>query len=204
MSKFTIGLTGGIGSGKTAVSDRFKSLGIDIIDADIVAREVVCIGSDALHQIETKFGQTILLDNGELNRAKLRAIVFNDSADKEWLNNLLHPLIRQNILKALKEAKSDYCILVAPLLLENGLQHLVNRVLVIDVSRQCQIARTITRDSSDKAQVEAIINSQISRQDRLSLADDVIDNESISLADIEKIVAQLHQKYLEFSKTGEN
>ena len=203
MSSFIVGLTGGIGSGKTAVSDQFKALGIDIIDADIVARDVVTPGSDALDAIQKRFGESVLFDNGELNRANLRHIVFSNPDEKQWLNELLHPLIRQNIIAALSQAKSAYCILVAPLLLENKLHHIVDRVLVVDVSRECQIKRTIKRDNSSKAQVEAIINSQISQDERLKFANDVIDNENLSLKQLSKKVVNLHQMYLDLSKTLE-
>ncbi|WP_286263058.1 dephospho-CoA kinase [Thalassotalea atypica] len=198
-----IGLTGGIGSGKTTVSDMFKAHGIDIIDADIVARRVVEPGTKALEQIAVQFGKAILLANGELNRAQLRTIIFNSSSDKEWLNQLLHPLIRQEMLSQLKAAKSSYCILVAPLLIENKLEQFVNRVLVIDINEAQQIERTAKRDHSDEGEVKKIIASQISRSERLAAADDVIDNSSNSADNISIQVGKLHEKYLELAKKSD-
>ncbi len=195
-----IGLTGGIGSGKTTVSTLFEELGVDIVDADIVARDVVAIGSPALAQIKQTFGEQVLLADGSLNRAKLRTIVFNNEADKQWLNNLLHPLIREAILTQLKATTSPYCLLVAPLLLENKLETYVDRILVIDVAVETQIERTLTRDTSKRAEIEAIIASQISRENRLAAADDVIDNSTSDFEALKKTVTALHQRYLILSK----
>lgn len=197
MSAFIIGLTGGIGSGKTTVSDLFAVKGIDIIDADIVAREVVKVGSSGLSSIVDRFGDSMLTEEGTLNRAKLRELIFADESKKEWLNQLLHPLIRQEILSQLAAATSKYCILVAPLLFENNLQKFVNRSLVIDISEQLQITRTVKRDKSAQSQIEAIIASQISRQDRLALADDIIDNSPNNQKQLLASVEALHQRYLQ-------
>lgn len=199
MSTYIVGLTGGIGSGKTTVSDKFYALGIDVIDADIVAREVVAIASPALSQITAKFGDQILLDDGSLNRSKLREIVFANEQDKQWLNKLLHPLIRQEILAQLAHAKSNYAILVAPLLIENKLTEYVNRVLVIDVPQEVQLQRALKRDSSNENEIKAIINSQCDRQTRLSHADDIVDNSSDTSLLIEQ-VAQLHDNYLSLAQ----
>ena len=160
-------------------------------------------GSDALTAIKKRFGDSVLLENGTLNRKQLRHIVFSKPDEKQWLNDLLHPLIRANIIAALSAAKSCYCILVAPLLLENKLHHIVDRVLVIDVSPECQIERTMARDNSSKDQVEAIISSQISRTDRIKLADDIIENESLTFNQLTEKVVHLHQTYLNLSKTLE-
>jgi dephospho-CoA kinase len=194
-----IGLTGGIGSGKTAVSETFSRLGIDIVDADIVARDVVAIGTPALTTIVDKFGSDILLADGQLNRQKLRSLVFTNDDNKSWLNSLLHPLIRESMLCELKASTSPYCILVAPLLLENKLQKFVDRVLVVDVSIETQIDRTLTRDKSNRSEIEAIIASQISRADRLAAADDVINNDDITLIELKQQVEKLHQTYLSLS-----
>lgn len=195
MSKFVVGLTGGIGSGKTTIANMFAEYGVDLIDADIIARQVVAPNSAALSQISTHFGRSYLLADGNLNRSKLRNTVFADNNAKQWLNNLLHPLIRIALLEQIKKAKSYYCLLIAPLLIENNLTQYTDRVLVIDVSELTQINRTIQRDNIDKTQVKNIINSQITRDKRLLAADDVIDNNGPDLTLIAKQVKQLHQYY---------
>ncbi len=198
MSKLIVGLTGGIGSGKTAVSDLFAELGIDIIDADLIAREVVEPGQPALSKIQLKFGNDILLENGSLNRTALREKVFQDESAKRWLNSLLHPLIRETMRLRCEQAKSDYCILAVPLLIENGLTTMVNRVLVVDVNEELQLARASSRDGVDRKNIQAIMQSQASRQQRLAKADDIIDNNRDKSALIEQ-VNQLHHTYLELA-----
>lgn len=195
MSKFIIGLTGGIGSGKTTVSDMFANLDIDIIDADIAARIVVMPGSKALSAIESYFGTDFITETGELNRAKLRSQIFSNLDDKTWLNNLLHPLIREEILAQISKSTSSYCVLVAPLLIENGLQKLVNRVLVINIDEANQVARTAARDLSSVAEIKRIIASQMSSEQRLSFADDIINNQDLGLDNIQQQVTKLDQKY---------
>lgn len=206
-SKFVVGLTGGIGSGKTTITNIFADFGIDIIDADIVAREVVEPGSKALSQIVDHFGKMFINDDGQLNRPLLRRHIFNNDENKQWLNNLLHPLIRQGMLHKLNASTSEYCILVAPLLIENKLDKLVNRVLVIDVSEKIQIERTTKRDPSSREEVQRIIKSQISREDRLAKADDIIDNncnyhdfDEMAYKHIKNCVIKLHQKYQQLAK----
>lgn len=195
MAKYIVGLTGGIGSGKTTVANLFAEFGITLVDADIVAREVVALGSSGLEQIKAHFGDKICLASGELNRAALREIIFSDKSQLEWLNNLLHPLIRQTMLKQVEIADSEYVILVVPLLFENGLDSLVNTTLVVDISPELQVSRTSLRDNVAPPQVEQIINSQISREQRLLQADDVINNQG-ELAELQSQVALLHDKYL--------
>ncbi|GLX77784.1 dephospho-CoA kinase [Thalassotalea insulae] len=195
MADFIVGLTGGIGSGKTTISNLFAKLGVNIIDADVIARDVVKPGSPALTAITHHFGQQILQNNGQLNRGLLRAIIFKNQNEKAWLNQLMHPLIRTAITNALKECPGSYCILSAPLLFENKLNAITNRDLVIDVSPTTQIKRTTGRDDVDEQQVQAIIDSQMARSERLALADDVIDNESSDLAQVKQKVAKLHQQY---------
>ena len=195
MSKLIIGLTGGIGSGKTTVTDIFSELGVDIIDADIAARMVVEPGSQALKAIKKHFGVEFIDHHGQLNRSMLRSRIFSHADDKAWLNRLLHPLIRQEILAQITQAKSDYCILVAPLLLENNLQKLVDRVLVIKVDEINQIARTVARDPSSEEEVRRIIASQMPSEKRLSFADDIIYNENISLKELRQQVIDLDNKY---------
>ena len=198
MANYIVGLTGGIGCGKTTVSDLFQALGVPVIDADIVARQVVAPGSPCLTAITEHFGPDILLESGELNRSLLRQKVFSNTEDKTWLNNLLHPAIRQKILSELAEVQSAYAILVAPLLLENGLEQYVQRVLVIDVPESVQVRRTLARDNTSEEQVKAIMAAQLPRQERLKRADDVIANDS-SVADLTSKVAALHQQYLQMA-----
>lgn len=204
MAHLVIGLTGGIGSGKTTIANLFAQYNIAIIDADIVAREVVAVGQPALAQIKAHFGEEILLKNGELNRTLLREKVFSSKsgehqAEKVWLNNLLHPLIRQAIIEQINAAKSQYCLLVAPLLLENNLTYLVDRILVIDVDEQTQIKRTCHRDKNSTEQVKNIIASQISRKERLQQADDIINNQTDIETEIKQQVQALHYKYLQLA-----
>lgn len=200
MSKLIIGLTGGIGSGKTTITDYFKALGIDIIDADIIAREVVAINSPALQKISQHFGDDYIQVDGQLNRVLLRNRIFSNEVDKHWLNNLLHPLIRNKIINQTEEAKSPYCILVAPLLIENNLLSIVNRVLVVDVNESTQIARTMARDNSSLQEVKSILASQTNRTKRLEVASDIINNDSTKLEEVQEIVISLDKKYLTLTK----
>ncbi|MFY0642076.1 MAG: dephospho-CoA kinase [Bermanella sp.] len=194
-----IGITGGIGSGKTAVTNEFAKLGIDVVDADIAARTVVAKGSFGLEQIKQHFGENIVLEDGSLNRAKLREIIFKDADAKKWLEQLTHPLIRQEIISGLQHSKSPYTILVSPLLIESGQNELVNRVLVVDVTVELQLQRTCERDNNPPAQVESIIASQLDRDKRLSFADDIIVNNQ-TLEHLQQQVAQLNQQYLRLSE----
>lgn len=198
MSKFVVGLTGGIGSGKTTVANLFAAEGITLVDADIVAREVVAKDSKGLKAIVEHFGTEMLTPEGELDRAKLRERIFNQSAEREWLNQLLHPMIRQEMLEQVKNATSPYVIMVVPLLFENGLDRLVNRTLVVDISPELQISRTVIRDQVDVTQVNNIINSQCSRSEKLARADDIIDNQG-EISALKREVLALHQRYLQLS-----
>jgi dephospho-CoA kinase len=194
-NKVVIGLTGGIGSGKTTVANFFADLGIDIIDADIAARKVVEPESNALVQISKHFGLQYIKADGTLNRPLLRSQIFSNDIDKLWLNNLLHPLIRQTMLNEIEQSQSPYCLLVAPLLIENNLQSLVERILVIDVCEEEQIKRSVLRDPSSKEEIIRIISSQIPRKERLKHADDIIDNTKSDLSIIKESVMKLDQKY---------
>jgi dephospho-CoA kinase len=200
MSALVIGLTGGIGSGKTTISDHFQSLGVKIIDADVIARQVVAIGSPALNAIAEYFGDDYLLEDGQLNRAVLRSHIFSNEVDKKWLSELLHPLIRAEIVKQTSAAKSPYCVLVAPLLIENNLLMLVNRVLVVDISEETQLARTLQRDTSSEQEIKAIIASQTTRSTRRKHADDIINNDNLTLSEVKVIVSELNTKYLALTK----
>jgi dephospho-CoA kinase len=195
MSQFVIGLTGGIGSGKSTVADLFADLGIKVIDTDIIAREVVAPGQEALNAIISRFGKNILDQQGQLDRRQLRDRVFSEPEHKTWLNNLLHPLIRQQMLEQTRQATSSYCILAIPLLVENKLQTLVDRVLVVDVSESTQLSRTVRRDNNSEQQVRNIMQAQASRQQRLALADDVIYNDG-DPTELAPQVKKLHNHYL--------
>ena len=190
-----IGLTGGIGSGKTAVSDIFEELGIGIVDADLASRVVVEKGRPSLEEIAKHFGQGILTEAGELDRAKLREIIFNSDEEKNWLESLLHPVIAKQIQEELKASSSPYTILVSPLLLETNQKDFCNKVLVVDVPVETQIERTLKRDDVSLEQVRSIIKAQISRDKRLELADEVIVNDK-SLEDLQLAVSKLHQQFI--------
>ncbi|ARU55999.1 dephospho-CoA kinase [Oleiphilus messinensis] len=195
-----IGLTGGIGSGKTAVSDRFATHGIAVIDADIASREVVEKGEPALNRISEHFGSEALLEDGALNRAYLRKRIFDAPEEKQWLEALLHPLIRDRIIQQINrfsqdpEYKPAYLLLVSPLLLETNQWELVDRILVVDVPREVQLARTTARDNCDPKTIEAIIAAQSPRDFKLERADDIIENTG-SLNDLHNAVEKLHNQY---------
>ena len=199
MSKLIIGLSGGIGSGKTAVSDRFAAKGIDVIDADVIARLVVEPGSDALNRIQQHFGADIVDDNGQLQRAELRKRIFSHPEEKQWLEALLHPLIAEETLRQLGNIQSAYGIYVSPLLVEGGQKALCDRLLVVDVAEDLQLERTMQRDDNDRAQVERIMASQASREQRLAAADDVLDN-SQPIDTLDERVDALHQQYLQLAE----
>ena len=198
LSSFVVGVSGGIGSGKTTVTDLFKALGIEVIDADVIARQVVEPGSNALQKIVDEFGPDIITRNGQLDRAKLREMIFRESQLKTWLNALLHPLIRDQMALQTQQAQSPYCILSVPLLVENNLNDSVDRVLIVDVLEQTQLDRTLKRDTVDPQQIKSIMKSQATREQRLAIADDIIDNNGVQ----EGLVAQvhkLHQHYLQLA-----
>ena len=190
-----IGLTGGIGSGKTAVSETFEKLGITVVDADLASRVVVEKGKPCLEEIAKHFGDDILNENDELNRAKLREIIFNSDSEKLWLESLLHPAIAEQIKDELNASKSPYTILVSPLLLETNQRDFCDKVLVVDVPTELQMERTTKRDGVSEDQVKSIIKSQINRDERLQLADEIILNEG-SIEDLEMIVRELHEKLI--------
>ena len=196
---FIVGLTGGIGSGKTVVSDYLASLNIDIIDADVCSRMVVAKGQPALVQITKHFGEHILQVNGELNRTALRQKIFQHIDDKTWLETLLHPLINDEILRQIGETRSDYTVLVSPLLTETQQHLMCDRITVVDVDEQTQLQRTIARDDNDAKQVKRIMASQSPRGARLAKAHDVLTNNS-TLSALQKNTHQLHLTYLQFSK----
>ena len=196
---FVVGVTGGIGSGKTAVTDRFSQLGITIVDADLASRVIVEPGRKALVEIAEHFGDDILLHNGELNRAELRKRIFSDSDEKTWLEQLTHPLIGEEIRRQLDNSTSPYTIFVSPLLIETTQAQLAHRILLVDVTVEVQISRTMHRDANSEEQVRAIIASQASRADRHAKADDIILNDQ-GLDWLDQEVARLHQHYLELAQ----
>lgn len=198
MMTMVIGLTGGIGSGKTTVANLFGDYGIDIIDADIIAREVVEPNTTGLNAIVDKLGADILLTDGTLDRSKLRNAIFNQQQLKDWLNGLLHPLIREKMLSNISKATSPYCLLVVPLMVENNLQTMTHRLLVVDVDESVQIKRTQTRDNVAPEHVKKILMAQASRQNRNAAADDIISNNGNS-AELKNKVAELHQEYIKMS-----
>ncbi|GAA6166282.1 dephospho-CoA kinase [Sessilibacter corallicola] len=198
MSKFVVGLTGGIGSGKSAASSYFESLGIRCVDADIVSREVVLPGTRALSEIEKHFGNNVIDNQGELNRKILREIIFHDPDEKVWLEKLLHPLIRERIQLLIANSKSPYTILSSPLLIETK-QHLqTDYVLVVDVPENTQLSRTLKRDGGNEKTIKSILSNQLSRTQRLKYADDIIDN-STDLKTLHAQVESLHKKYLDLA-----
>lgn len=199
INNWVLGLTGGIGSGKSAVSEMFEKLNIVVVDADIAARQVVAPQSEGLNAIAAHFGTNILNPDGSLNRGQLREIIFADGQQKAWLNNLLHPLIREKLLTDLANAASEYVILVAPLLFENNLDQYCQRTLVVDVPVEVQLHRTTKRDNVTEQQAKNIIAAQMSREDKLAHADDIIDNNR-SLVLVETELQQLHNRYLALSK----
>lgn len=198
-SGYVVGLTGGIGCGKTTISNEFKRLGITIIDADEIARDVVAPGSEELEAIIKQFGPEIVQSDGYLNRAKLRSIVFAEPEKTQWINDLLHPKIRAQMLAELSASVSSYTILSVPLLLENGMQTLCNRILVVDILPEQQLQRVLARDQSEPTTIKKIMTAQIDRKKRLSLADDIIDNSGQPSESIEQ-VQKLHQIYTKLTK----
>lgn len=192
---FVVGITGGIGSGKSAVTAQLEKYGITIADADIAARIIVQPGQPALKAIAQHFGQQILTADGTLDRAALRALVFADDDARAWLEQLTHPLIGEEIRAQLQQSRSPYTVLSSPLLLETRQRELVDYMVVVDVPPETQLARTVARDGNDEAQVKRIMAAQINRSDRLAQADVVLDN-SGGLAELELAVEALHQNLL--------
>lgn len=193
--RLIVGITGGIGSGKSAVTQRFEQHDITVVDADLAARVIVAPGRPALAAIAEHYGADILQPDGCLDRAALRGRVFSDARERAWLEQLTHPLIGQEIVDQIEASRSPYTILSSPLLLETSQRDLVNCVVVVDVPEDIQLRRTMQRDSNDEAQVKRIMAAQISRADRLAQADIVIDN-SRSLSELDSLVEELHKEFL--------
>ena len=193
-----VGITGGIGSGKTTAADRFGKLGVTVIDADIVARQVVEPGKPALQEIKVTFGKEVIGTDGHLNRSALRQVVFSDYEMKKKLENILHPKIFEEITRQLDQLVSIYAIVVIPLLAEGIRNYPLDRVLVIDAPVEQQLSRVSVRDQQSISQIKRILNSQATREKRNSMADDIIEN-SGSLEDLYEKINELHLQYLELA-----
>ena len=196
---FKIGLTGGIASGKSTVANLFAALGVAIVDTDVIARDIVAPGEPALDQIRTAFGDTVLGDDGALNRAQLRQMIFADDGMRARLEKILHPRIRKVALQQAANASGPYVIIVVPLLYESPMKQAMDRVLVVDCSEETQLQRLTARDNESEDQARRIISTQASRSQRLSIADDVISSEN-PLADTEAAVRSLHESYLNLAR----
>ncbi len=194
-----IGLTGGIGSGKSVASDKFKSLGVAVVDADVASRTVVEPGKPALKEIQDHFGSGIITTEGKLDRNKLREIIATDAEERKWLESVLHPKIGEQITKEISESTSVYTLFVAPLLLETNSQEMCSRVVVVDVPKDVQIQRTAIRDKVSSNQVEQMVAAQMKREKRLEKADDVLLNNG-TIEDLEKQVEELHKKYIQMAE----
>ena len=193
-----VGLTGGIGSGKTTVASLFSQAGVPVIDADELARELVVPGEPAFDEIVSVFGTDLVSPSGTLDRSKLRALVFRNATKRKRLEAILHPRIRCEMERRLSAINASYCLLVIPLLFETDQVELIDRVLVVDATREQQICRTQDRDGVTRKSVEGLLRAQLGRRERLKHADDVIRNDS-DLAHLEKQVQALHERYIERS-----
>ena len=196
-----IGLTGGIGSGKSAAAALFKDIGVDLIDADDLARDSLNINSEGYKLFIEEFGDKYLDENKNINRELIRKLIFNDPDAKSKLENIIHPIVRCGIETFIKNTKSNYCIIVVPLIFETNSSKIYDRILVIDCDVDVQISRTSKRDNQAKSDIENIINKQATREQRLSIADDVIVNNG-SLDLLRNEVLKIHKKYLEIVKNG--
>ena len=192
---FVVGITGGIGSGKSAVTDHLETLGITVVDSDKVARVVVEPGTPGLAAIAQHFGEDILLADGRLDRAALRKIVFDNPDERKVLEGITHPRIRDEISRQLSEANSPYVVLSSPLLLESGQNTFADYVVVVDVPEEVQLTRTMARDDNSEALVKQIMAAQLDRKTRLSRADTSIMNDG-SLEALYEHVKKLHEDLL--------
>ena len=191
--KLTVVLTGGIGSGKSQVAAEFETLGVCVVEQDTISREIVEPGTNALTTIREHFGPAVICCDGTLDRRQLRKLIFDDPAERRWLEKLLHPLVGTRTLELIDEAKSPYVLVVNPLLRQRHDPY--DRVLVVDVAEHVQVARTAKRDNVPREQVTSIIATQIDRKARLAIADDIIVNEG-SVEELKQKVQSLHQQYL--------
>lgn len=193
---FKVGLTGGIGSGKTTAAQLFAELGVPVLDADVVAHTLVAKGQPALQQIQQLFGKNILTTTGELNRRQLRTLIFSDPIQKKRLEKLLHPLVYETLQQQVDALNDPYCLIVIPLLFETQATHFVDRILVVDCPVACQLQRVAARDQQSLELTQAIIDSQISRTERCAKADDLLDNSHNPYKPLAEQVKTLHNSYL--------
>ena len=192
-----IGLTGGIASGKTTVSDCFKKLGTKVIDADVISHEVTEPNGSAFEEILSKFGSEILDEKGLINRKKMRAIIFDDQSQKKILEEIIHPKVRDEMFKRINKSDDHYLIVSVPLLVETGMNRIMDRTLLVDCSEDTQIERLMHRDKITLNEARAIMKNQVSRSDRKRIADDLIVNEkNVTLIELENEVLELHKYYL--------
>jgi len=194
-----IGLTGGIGSGKSTVATLFAERGVPVFDTDAIARELVSSGKPALDEIIKTFGPEMLDDKGKLDRAALKQKIFDSDTSREQLESILHPRIRKQLLAAIRSVTAPYCIAIIPLLIEKNWQEIVDRVLVVDVPKELQVTRTASRDKLSHPLIRQIMATQVKRNQRLQHADDIIDN-STDEAALTRQVEELHARYLALSK----
>lgn len=194
-----IGLTGGIASGKSLVADMFAARGVPVIDTDVIARDVVRPGQPALQEIQRRFGDGVLDAAGRLDRRHLRELVFADDTKRTVLESILHPRIREAAVRQSGEAGGDYQVIVVPLLAESPMRQFMDRVLVVDCSEETQLQRLLERDAETEEQARRMIAAQASRQERLAIADDVIDNDG-TIAEAARQVEQLHRQYLQLAR----
>lgn len=196
---FVVGLTGGIGSGKSAATDYLARRGIVIVDADLASRVVVAPGQPALAAIVDRFGESVLQEDGTLNRRALRDIVFSNEQARRDLEAITHPAIGEELRRQILASDTPYTVLVSPLLLEGSQKDMTDRIVVIDATPEMQVRRTISRDQVAENQVEAIMRAQMDRQRRLAMADDVVENHG-QLDELHERLEALHQRYLELAK----
>lgn len=196
---YAVGLTGGIASGKTLISNLFAELGVPIIDTDVISRQLLEPGELAYKQVCAHFGKQILHANDKIDRARLRELVFTNPAEKSWLEKMLHPLIYQRSHEAVREhSRASYVMVVIPLLFETNFQSLVDRILVVDCPAEVQIERLVKRDNIDESLARKMMAQQLSNPERLARAHDIINNGSDD-SDLRSQVAALHQSYLQRS-----
>ncbi|GAB4289599.1 MAG: dephospho-CoA kinase [Methylophaga sp.] len=196
---FKVGLTGGVASGKSTVSDLFRDQGVMIIDADVIARDLLNKDSPCYQQVVRFFGSEVLLENGEINRAWLRDRIFSDSKAKQVLESIIHPRVRQEMLAAADNCHQAYCILSIPLLVEAQMQSLVDRIAVVDVEETTQLTRLMARDGLSQVQAIRMLENQCRRAERLAAADDIIDNSQAKASLLPQIKA-LHKQYLKLAE----
>ena len=198
-----VGLTGGIASGKSTVADMFADLGVPVIDTDVIARDVVEPGQPALAEIRESFGAAAFTDDGRLDRAAMRKIVFADEDARKRLESILHPRIRDAAMREASDAGGDYQLIVVPLLAESPMKHAMDRILVVDCDEQTQISRLMARDAESEDQARRMLAAQSARDERLAIADDVVRNDG-TLIETREQVEELHRRYIEMSAKGDS